>query len=125
MRRFGRIPARLQGALLAVALVATGCSGKKGNAEIPASEAYDPGPPSTMDAPPPSEAQRSREMNAKQAEMNRKLEEAKTGDLTPEQIEQAYRDYERERLELNQMADTTAPPPADAPAADDYPPPPL
>ena len=111
-------------ALGAHGLVFAGC-GKKVHNDPPASELYDPGPPSNNPSPPPqTESQRTREMEAKQAEMNRIAEEARSGSMTPEQVEQAYKEYERERIEMNQMSERTAPPPADAPAAD-YPPPPL
>jgi hypothetical protein len=106
--------------LLATAtLVASGCGGKKGTGEIPPSETYDPGT-SSYTPPPGSEAQRTREMDAKKAEMDRIAQEAKMGEMTPEQMEQAYRDYERERIEMNQASEGSAPPVEAA----DYPPPP-
>ena len=121
-------PAAMAAALalgaLALGLLVAGC-GKKVHNDPPASELYDPGPPSNHTSPPPqTESQRTREMEAKQAEMNRIAEEARSGQMTPEQVEQAYKDYERQRLEMNQISERNAPPPADAPVAD-YPPPPL
>lgn len=117
--------ALLHGLLAAAALATLGCDVRKGTADQPSTQSYDPGPPSSSySPPPPSEAGRTREMEAKQEEMNRKLEAARAGGMTPEEIERAYQEYERDRLELNQMAETAAPPPADAPVAD-YPPPPL
>lgn len=118
-----RIPALLCATLGAAALAASGCDVRKGTSDQPSTQSYDPGPPSSSySPPPPSEAGRAREMEAKQEEMNRKLEAARAGGMTPEEIERAYQEYERERLELNQMAESAAPPPADAPVD---PPPPL
>ena len=121
-------------ALPALALLcAFGCGAKKGGEQRPASESYDaassPDGTAAAPAPPPvSEGQRTREMQAKQAEMDQKLEDAKASGMTPEEAEKAYQQYERDRQELNKMSDTAAPPPADAPPADppagDYPPPP-
>lgn len=113
-------------AMLLIAILLTlGCNVKQESSSVPASEVYDPGPPSSADTPPRSEAQRTREMEAKQSELNRRLEAAKAGGMTPAEIEQAYQEYERERIELNQMAEATEALPGDASEAVDYPPPPL
>ena len=112
-------------ALLSAALLVLACNGKMGGSAPPPSETYDPGPVPVSSAPPASESQRTREMEAKQADLNQKAEAARTGTMTPEEIEQAYKDYEQERADLNRVGEAAAPPPADAPPAGDYPPPPL
>src|SRR5262249_7089562 len=75
MVRFVPSAARLAlGALILAGVV--GCSGKMGSDQVPASETYDPGNPQpSYSPPPPSEAQRTRQMDAKQAEMNKKIED--------------------------------------------------
>lgn len=64
------------------------------------------------------ESDRTREMEAQREQMDRTMEQAQSGELTPEE---AWAQYERERAELNQMADGA--PPSDETIVDDPPPP--
>ena len=115
-------------ALLAPVVLATlsaGCAVKKIDRDVPTTENYDPGPPTEYTPPPSSKTQ---EMDAKKVEMDKLAAEARTGTMTPEEMEQAYKDFERDRQELNRISDAGTPAPPDPPAeapAGDYPPPPI
>jgi hypothetical protein len=121
MRRFARGAPAL---LLSLGLVACNANREPAPAAEPAESLETAEAPAAM-PPPGSEAARTAEMEERQAEMNRKLEDAKASWLSQEELDQAYRDYEAERLELNRAAEGAPPAPDEASAAADYPPPPL
>ena len=120
MRRIGRGAPAL---LLSLGLLA--CNANRAPEPAPESAGSAEVVEDTAAPAPPSESARTAEMAERQAEMNRKLEDAKASGLSQEELEQAYRDYEAERLELNRAAEGAPPAPDEATAAADYPPPPL
>ena len=109
-------------------LLATGCNGRlasKSEPREPAAEVsteYQVAPDDPGVAPS-SESERTRAMQEKQAEMERKMAEARAGNLSPEELQRVYQEVEQDRQELNRMGEGE-PPPADASAVSDYPPPP-
>jgi len=113
MRTISNVARIAEAALFSSALVVlAACMPKHdGNA---ASESYDPGAPaaegydpsaSATTAPPYTEADRTYQMEQGAADLNQQFADAQEGNLSPEEAEQAYQEFEKKRLELNRIGE--------------------
>lgn len=112
---------------LAAVMILEGCQGRfERKSEAPAvsePEASEVVAGDETGAAPMTEAARSQAMQNMAVEMNQGLEQAQAGDPTQQESEQAYQEFERQRLEMNRLAEGRADS-ATASDAADYPPPP-
>ena len=93
---------------LTSALLISACGGSS-SSEAPAPAAQ-PSAAESSSPPPPTESQRTREMEEKAVEATRRLEEAQASGQDPAQ---AFEQFERDRAEVNRMAEGQ--PPAEEP----------
>ncbi len=101
-----------------VSLVAACYDGSTRQREVEESSAGAADATYETSAPQPySEAERTHTMEARAAEMNRKLEEARAGGLSEQEAQRAFEEFERERAELNRISESgSAPAESEAPA---------